>query len=467
MDKLLVRTLDGETFDLHVESGHTVGHLLVDAARALGNTPACRLKLLHNSALLEPSTPVDPLLGETLDAVEYDGPMFASCSLDDRAVRVWDAQAMECVGVLRGHTAGVHDVHAHFGHMQALSGSEDNTVRHWDLRTLTCTAVLRGHSYPINVVVADFEAASGVSGGDDCQIRVWDLKSAECLAVLDLTEGPARPPGRWLNTDEAKAARTAADGCVLALSVDFVARRAVSACVGGVFHVWDLAAGSCSGYLGVNTNSKSEADRFRKLGGGLAVVASFSQARALTGSDHGACLWDLDQQACIIRLALVGRMPSHIAVDFELGVAVVGDFGGSLYLWNLGQLERFAEAVGEPLEDAVDDRDEEIRADWEEHFERVLRDGTERQDGWMGAFAADIGASRCLIGFEKGRVELWDLTGQCCLDSLDGYAAADLVPPSDDEEGDDSEDDGDTEKEPHTYGGKFATISGLSAALDV
>ena len=66
---------------------------------------------------------------------------IASASLD-KTVRIWDANTLECIRVLRGHTTAVMDVSFSPDSKHVVSTSPDNTIRVWEVSTGHCLFVI-------------------------------------------------------------------------------------------------------------------------------------------------------------------------------------------------------------------------------------------------------------------------------------------------------------------------------------
>ncbi|KAB5563329.1 WD40-repeat-containing domain protein [Coniochaeta sp. 2T2.1] len=136
------------------------------------------------------------------------GQLFASAS-QDKTIKVWDVEAGEVQGILKGHRRGVWSVQfappntpviqgeqgTLSGKGAILTGSVDKTVKLWNLADYTCIRTFEGHSNSVLKVVwlnmptgEDGSAkrkAQFASAGGDGLVKVWDANLGETDCTLD------------------------------------------------------------------------------------------------------------------------------------------------------------------------------------------------------------------------------------------------------------------------------------------
>ncbi|KAL2262700.1 hypothetical protein VTK26DRAFT_351 [Humicola hyalothermophila] len=138
--------------------------------------------------------------------VSPSGKLFASAS-QDKTVKIWDVEALEVQGILRGHKRGVWTVRFAPLHTPAiqgeqgsvsgrgvvLTGSGDKTIKLWSLSDYTCLRTFEGHSHNVlKVVWLHIPTEEGAkrrvqfaSAGADSLVKVWDANLGETECTLD------------------------------------------------------------------------------------------------------------------------------------------------------------------------------------------------------------------------------------------------------------------------------------------
>jgi WD40 repeat protein len=98
---------------------------------------------------------------------------------DDFAIRKWNLESGQCVGVLTGHTAPVRALALNPDGSILVSASDDKTLMLWNTSDLQPLCTLKGHNAP--VVAADFapDGKSILSAGEDHAIIRWDFSEPD------------------------------------------------------------------------------------------------------------------------------------------------------------------------------------------------------------------------------------------------------------------------------------------------
>merc|ERR1719221_181241 len=93
---------------------------------------------------------------------------------------------MECLGVLEGHSKWVLSVSVDFKTQRALSGSGDDTLRVWDLEAMACIGSVSSDEAAILAVSVNSDSGptQAVGGLRNGKICVWDLETMTRTAVL-------------------------------------------------------------------------------------------------------------------------------------------------------------------------------------------------------------------------------------------------------------------------------------------
>ena len=139
--------------------------------------------------------------------VSSNGKLFASAS-QDKTVKIWDLEAGEVQGILKGHRRGVWSVKfapanmptlqgeggAVSGRGVALTGSGDKTIKIWNLSDYSCLRTFEGHSNNVlKVAWLNLPAEASASkqrilfatAGGDGLVKVWDANQGETECTLD------------------------------------------------------------------------------------------------------------------------------------------------------------------------------------------------------------------------------------------------------------------------------------------
>jgi eukaryotic-like serine/threonine-protein kinase len=111
-----------------------------------------------------------------------DGKRVASGG-DNNVIRVWDAETMRELAVLRGHTRDVLGVAFSPDGRRILSGSLDKTLRLWDVENGKELHHVEA-SAPVNGVALSPDGLRALSAGNDSLVRLWDVQTGKELCSL-------------------------------------------------------------------------------------------------------------------------------------------------------------------------------------------------------------------------------------------------------------------------------------------
>ena len=134
---------------------------------------------------------------ESSVAITADG--LRAVTLDGKALRVWDLESGTCLHTLEGHIAPVWSVSITPDGRRAITGfgstglterNRERALRVWDLEAGECVSVLQGPFFsPYIEVSITPDGRRAVSGGTHDALKVWRLDSGECVKTF----GPSTP----------------------------------------------------------------------------------------------------------------------------------------------------------------------------------------------------------------------------------------------------------------------------------
>jgi WD40 repeat protein len=110
--------------------------------------------------------------------------MMASGSLDQQ-VKIWNAEAMEEILTLEGHTGNIYSLVFSPDNRYLVSGSRDQTIRVWEVATGEVIRTLRGHKNAVFSVRFTPDEKHLVSASFDGIIKIWDLTTGLCIKTVD------------------------------------------------------------------------------------------------------------------------------------------------------------------------------------------------------------------------------------------------------------------------------------------
>ena len=158
---------------------------LPEGKKAISAATIGKISSIHSSTLNTSKYQTPGVDAGSVSAIAYspDGKFFATGSLDS-FIRIWNAQTLEVLSVLKGHSDDVRAlVYSPNGKVIA-SGSYDNTVRLWNSRTHEPIATFIGHSDVIGALAYSPDGQFLASGSEDKTIRLWRAQSGEIKNTL-------------------------------------------------------------------------------------------------------------------------------------------------------------------------------------------------------------------------------------------------------------------------------------------
>ena len=104
---------------------------------------------------------------------------------EGKIIRVWNAETLEEISVLKGHTGGVMGMCMSPDGKQLFSASMDRTIKKRNVDDYKVTTTFVGHTDWVFYVACSPDGKYIASASKDKTVRVWDAETGDCLHVIE------------------------------------------------------------------------------------------------------------------------------------------------------------------------------------------------------------------------------------------------------------------------------------------
>ncbi|KAJ1726721.1 ubiquitin-binding SDF ubiquitin ligase complex subunit met30, partial [Coemansia biformis] len=229
----------------------------------------------------------------------------------DSKVHVWDAETLELVSELTGHTMPVRALE--FDDCKLFSGSLDGTVRIWNYRNGTCIRTLRVFENG-GVISLHHRRGTLVVGGESGTIRVYNIAKMTSFALTGHTD--------WVNS-----VRLYDENTLFSCSDDMLAKR------------WDLEQRQCVQTFAGHTHHvqslqlSSSGPQLAREQRGRRDVGERERPFMITGSlDSTMRVWDIETGECLD--TIFGHVEGIWSMTFDALRIVSGSNDGTIKVWD-------------------------------------------------------------------------------------------------------------------------------------
>ena len=227
---------------------------------------------------------------------------YLAASTSNNEIEIFDVKTLQSLGLLKGHTKYITNIHFSDDNEHILSSSHDGDIRIWNFCTMTCDSVLK-HDYSVKDVIYSHDGRYFASCSRD-NIYIWDSKNMQCHKVLKsngyVEQIEFNNSGTRLLTLDSKdmikewdimsgeCTKTIYDFLAHTITYGKDSSEAIVGSLDKTIKIWNLENGNCKKVLSGHTE-RIEAVKFHQESNRLLSTSYSNEIK----------LWNLDEFKCI------------------------------------------------------------------------------------------------------------------------------------------------------------------------
>lgn len=110
---------------------------------------------------------------------------FIATGSQDKTAKLWKADTLSLVGVMRGHKRGIWCVQFSPVDQCIATSSSDGYIKIWSLTDFSCVKTFEGHDSSVLQVQFLTRGMQLMTCGSDGLLKLWTIKSNECAKTLE------------------------------------------------------------------------------------------------------------------------------------------------------------------------------------------------------------------------------------------------------------------------------------------